>query len=339
MTRRLLPLLALLSACTRDHADDEVLFLRNDGADMPVHIAGATDSGVLVVWLGSGPGDPIDIVRGAATEALEEEIGMVYWDQRGCGSAQGNPAPETFTIEQFVEDTALVVQLVQEHTGADSIFLLGHSWGGTLGTAYLLDEERQAGIAGWIDVAGNHDHPRIFPLKVDWLEGYARARIAEGVEVEHWSEVAAWAATEPALSEDAFETWDHWVGDTNAAFHDPDAGFDVDAEMLFGSGASALAYLAVNQGLAADLVYADGAQQVLAYTDRLGEITVPSLVLWGAHDGIVPLAAGEEAHALLGAPAEHRRLVVLPESAHFSFLEEPEPFAEAVLDFVWTEQR
>ncbi len=59
---------------------------------------------------------------------------------------------------------------------------------------------------------------------------------------------------------------------------------------------------------------------------RLGEITVPTLVLVGRHDWVCPPAASQViADAIPGA-----RLVELSDAGHFGFSETPEPFLRAV---------
>jgi pimeloyl-ACP methyl ester carboxylesterase len=63
---------------------------------------------------------------------------------------------------------------------------------------------------------------------------------------------------------------------------------------------------------------------------RLGRITAPTLLCWGAHDRLAPLAPCGETwqREIPGA-----RLVVFPDTGHVPHLEEPEAVARAVLDF------
>jgi proline iminopeptidase len=330
-----LPLWLLLSACSSLQTDGEFMYLRNAGADLPVWVRGNTDSKVAIVWLSSGPGDPVSVMRGAATDALERRYAMVYWDQRGCGSAQGNPAPDTFTMDQFVEDTDKVIELVRARTHAERIFLLGHSWGGTLGTAYLLDPQRRAKIAGFIDLDGNHDVPLLYPMKLAWLKEYAAQRIADGSNVRHWTEVRDFCASQPPLSRANLARWEDYVDGTNAAFHDPDYDFNVDFDLIFRSPDSAFAYLLVNRSYVEDSLYRDDAVlSEMSYSSRMHEIDTPAALLWGRHDGIVPLPAAHAAYDSLGTPESEKRLRVFEHSAHFPFLEEPDAFVEEVSAFV-----
>jgi proline iminopeptidase len=64
--------------------------------------------------------------------------------------------------------------------------------------------------------------------------------------------------------------------------------------------------------------------------DRLGEISVPTLVMCGRHDPVVPITHSERIHA--GVP--NSELVVFEESGHFPMIEEPEKFRDRVHRFM-----
>ncbi len=62
----------------------------------------------------------------------------------------------------------------------------------------------------------------------------------------------------------------------------------------------------------------------------LGAVRVPTLVLWGSHDPLLPPSIAKRmARAIPGA-----RLVFLEESGHLPMVEEPERFNQVVLDFL-----
>ena len=333
--RRLAFLLFSSLACSEQQTEGDFMYLRIAGADLPIWVRGNVDSGTFIVWLSPGPGDPFEVMRGAGTDALEDEYAVVYWDQRGCGSAQGNPAPSTFTMPQFVADTDAVIELVRQRYHARDIVLVGHSWGGTVATAYLLDEHRQRKISGFIDLGGNHDFARVFPMKLDWLDDWAADRIAAGKHVSHWRDIREWIASDPPLTRDNFDRWAGEIEGTHAAWFDGGDDFDIDFDLLFRSPQSPLAYLMINRDYVVDSLYHDDeAMRSLSYGDRMGAITIPILALWGEGDGIVPLPAAEDALASVGTPADEKSLVVIPEAGHFTFLEQPDAFAQAVLAFV-----
>jgi len=64
--------------------------------------------------------------------------------------------------------------------------------------------------------------------------------------------------------------------------------------------------------------------------DKLASIAVPTLVVWGGEDRIVPLDDGKDfAQRIQGA-----RLVVIPKSGHAPGIEQPDKFLAAVLPFI-----
>jgi pimeloyl-ACP methyl ester carboxylesterase len=66
-------------------------------------------------------------------------------------------------------------------------------------------------------------------------------------------------------------------------------------------------------------------------SDRLAEVAVPTLVLHGRHDRIVPVDAGG---APLAAGIPDARLVVMEHSGHFPFIEESVGFTHAVREWL-----
>lgn len=77
----------------------------------------------------------------------------------------------------------------------------------------------------------------------------------------------------------------------------------------------------------------DAGGQSVDATDRLYLAAhVPTLLVWGARDGIIPVA-----HAYTARDAvPGSRLVVFDESGHFPHCDDPERFVEALLEFVDT---
>jgi proline iminopeptidase len=65
---------------------------------------------------------------------------------------------------------------------------------------------------------------------------------------------------------------------------------------------------------------------------RLGEIRVPTLVVVGENDWLIPPGASRViAEGIPGA-----ELLVIPESGHFSFVERPDVYTDAVRRFLST---
>jgi pimeloyl-ACP methyl ester carboxylesterase len=73
----------------------------------------------------------------------------------------------------------------------------------------------------------------------------------------------------------------------------------------------------------------DGNLTSVEYADRLATITVPTLITVGDHDEVSPSIA-EAIHAKIPGS----KLVILPQSGHMTFVDQPGLFVKTVADFV-----
>jgi 4,5:9,10-diseco-3-hydroxy-5,9,17-trioxoandrosta-1(10),2-diene-4-oate hydrolase len=65
-------------------------------------------------------------------------------------------------------------------------------------------------------------------------------------------------------------------------------------------------------------------------TEDLQRLKPPTLIIWGREDRFLPVAhGGRAAEAIPNA-----RLHVIPEAGHVSFLDQPQAFCQAVLEFL-----
>src|SRR5688500_14152230 len=104
--------LALAAGCAAE--DGRFFFLSSEDADMPVWIRGPDDARNTFVVLNGGPGAPAQtyIGRGALGQ-LEATHRVVYWEQRGGGSAQGNATAETMNVHAIARDLDDLITLVR----------------------------------------------------------------------------------------------------------------------------------------------------------------------------------------------------------------------------------
>lgn len=71
--------------------------------------------------------------------------------------------------------------------------------------------------------------------------------------------------------------------------------------------------------------------QRVSATDRLYlTADLPTLILWGARDPLIPVRHAHEAHGRIGGS----RLEILPGAGHFPHRDDPARFVSALLDFV-----
>ena len=75
--------------------------------------------------------------------------------------------------------------------------------------------------------------------------------------------------------------------------------------------------------------------ELLEYDDtpQLPRISAPTLLIWGANDGLVPFKFGEAYQRLI----THAKLVVISEAGHAPFEEQPDAFLGAFETFLRAE--
>lgn len=105
---------------------------------------GQPDSALLVVIHG-GPGSDYRYLLNCK-EFAGEGFRVVFYDQRGSGLSQRHPKG-SYNIELMINDLGAVIEHYKTRPD-QKVFLLGHSWGGMLATAYI--NEHPAEIDGAI---------------------------------------------------------------------------------------------------------------------------------------------------------------------------------------------
>lgn len=330
----LLILVLIASSCNKVDIsiDRDHFFVSNDDATMPVYVRGNLESDVIILFLHGGPG-------GNASQAtfipsfqeIENSFAIAYWDQRASGLSQGNPDKSTFTVEQFVEDTYFVVDALKKRYIGKQIFLFGHSWGGALGAAYLSTTNYQNNITGFICMDSGHNLAVGLPLSVDWVENYANEQVNQGTNISYWTDVAAWCTTNPDMTNsDNYFKYVDYLNETDAYRHDnQEVEIDnVTAGDILNSRLS-LATLIGGQYLSQNFNILE-----LNLSNEMSAISIPSMVLWGEYDGVNTLDMAYDAYNSLGTDPSQKELVILENSAHEGYLEEPEKFRNHVIDFI-----
>jgi pimeloyl-ACP methyl ester carboxylesterase len=332
----LLVLVAIvLASCSTYYTNGDYFFVRNAGADMPVWVTGNLESETMVLFLHGGPGGNSSTASlFPAFSELEGSYTLAYWDQRASGLSQGNPGVETYTVDQFVEDMDLVVDVLLQLYSPGRLVIFGHSWGGALGVAYLTDPVRQAKVSGFLMHDAGYNLADGLPASGEWMRSFAQDQISAGRNVEYWTSLRDWLADGPDFTVEQnyrrLAASYSVQGESDAYYYDP-ANKGVagpDGEFIFTSFAS-LALLTGGASIRENFNILE-----LDLSSNLPSLTLPTLVMWGRHDGVNTVEMGEDAFALLGTAPTEKRLVVFEESGHQPFVEEPNLFVSEFVTFV-----
>ena len=311
---------------------NDTIFVRHKDADMAAYIHGNGSEKIFLIILHGGPGG-IGLSYRSSTikNEIEKECAVVYFDQRGSGMSQGSYSESGISIDIMAEDILALVKVIKHKYGDDSrFFLLGHSWGGTLGPATLIKD--QSDFLGWIDVDGAHNTQGIYSEYLVNFNRVALEQIEVGNDIDYWESVIDLVNTvDLEYNQDDIYRLNGEAFNAESVLHD--AGFingeaEGESNLLFNYTPLTVIWNALNTQsiLDGDLF------QNINFTDQLSEITIPSLVLWGRHDMVVPIQFAQDSYNNLGST--DKELVIFENSGHSPMLTEPTLFAEKVIGFI-----
>jgi len=274
-----------------------------DGRRLAYRRAG---SGRTLVCHGGGPG--FSSLYLGNLGGLDQDLELVLLDPRGTGGSDRPADPLAYAIDDYADD----VEELREHLGLERIDLLGHSHGGVVAMAYAAR----------------------YPDRV------GRLILA--------STLARWAPEQESAMNEAMAAHkdEPWYEDALAALQAEQAGdFSSDEELgelairefpfyFAHFGEKEQAYLDTLR------VETPNADTLLLFNKEIFEsfdlrselyrITAPTLVVTGELDFITgPVCAAEISAGIADVKTE-----ILPGTGHFVFVESPEAFGRALLDFL-----
>lgn len=315
----------------------ETIVVNNDGAFMPAYVRGNVASKKIIVVLHGGPGgNGIEYSLGEYANQLEKTYGMVYLDQRGQGMAQGKFDATQFTIGKMSEDVyALVLALKAKYGENNKIILLGHSWGGMLGSYFMVNETYQTEVDGWIESNGAHDLPLLNRASVDLFLNVAAEQIAKKHSVEEWELIQTWAKEIDVNSISETQS-----GEINEKGFEVEKYLENDKEINQGIGGSSLKTILfgpmnwLTSSTSGNFTNGQLNTEIenTALTNQLFKIKKPCLFLYSKYDFVVPAELGKTAFA--GVNSTNKKLVIFEKSGHSPMDTEPALFISEVKAFV-----
>jgi pimeloyl-ACP methyl ester carboxylesterase len=324
----------------QDEVLSDVFYVRHKGADMPVYVYGNSSDNVFILLLHGGPGNNVlDFRTSVSAAELEKNYVVVYWQQRGQGSSEGKFDLKDVSIDGMVEDLRAVIKVLNHNYGGDcKIFLLGHSWGGELGTAFLVKNDYQNLVKGWIEVDGAHDIPKVNKEAVKMFLSVGNQQIAAGNSKDKWQEIVDFATKTDTLAIDIktgrelnkyahkVESYllDDGVLQKPASYSAREWGIIYREDFLTGIFTVNNTYIN-NQTFYNEI-------ETTSFTGKLNMIKIPSLFLWGKYDFVVPSRLGEDAYSFV--TSTDKKLILFDKSGHFPMDNEPEKFVQAVSAFI-----
>jgi proline iminopeptidase len=252
-------------------------------------------SGFPVIVLHGGPGMDHSMFR-PYLDPLGDEFRLLYVDERGQGRSE-RVDPATLSLEVFARD----VDRLAEALELDSFALLGHSFGAIITTYHATE----LGTAAAYVISGGGDTSEALEADVD----AALAALGDGGEAIR----SSWEAEKTVETDEQLKQ----LLRDQMPFHfhgEPPPGYGEETV----ASPDVLRHFA-NIGYGA-----------FDYVAKLRDVAKPTLVLVGAHDRTTTPRAARVLHGEI----PNSELVVLSEAGHMSFVEQTEPYLEAVRSFL-----
>jgi pimeloyl-ACP methyl ester carboxylesterase len=111
------------------------------GHGQAISVRAADPDKPVLLYLSGGPGQSDIAFARALLQPFEQDFVVVVWDQRGSGKSYAALDPtSTYSLDALVGDTIALTDYLRDRFAEDKIYLLGESWGSTLGV--LAVQER-----------------------------------------------------------------------------------------------------------------------------------------------------------------------------------------------------
>ncbi len=291
------------------------------GLEQWINIRGKDRSNPVVLFLHGGPGMPMMYLAFKFQRPMEEHFVCIQWDQRGAGKSYSKNVPvESLTVEQILADAAELTQHIRDRFDKEKIYLVGHSWGTYIGM--LLIQRFPKLFEAYVSIGQVVDDKRGREIS----DRYIREQALKMGNQEALDEMA----------EDPDGYREKWLfafggelyGETSytpfikAGLQSPEYGlFDI-YKVARGSIFSSqnMVYNAINGTI----------------FQNIHSVEVPVYFFTGRHDYTTPFELVELFYEQLKAP--RKMLVWFDNSAHFPFYEEPQRFAQKMVDLVLAER-
>jgi proline iminopeptidase len=295
----------LLLAALACGAQSQEGFLNVPGGPVWYRVTGA-GKGVPLMVLHGGPGG-----TSCSLGVLSKLSGqpLVIYDQLGSGRS-GRPADrKLWTVERFVEE----LHAVRQQLGLKRMHLMGHSWGASLATAYVL-AKGTTGIESLVLASG------LLSTK-DWIADAEELRKELPLDVQTMLRRHEAAGTtdsdEYRVAEQEYTR--RFVRRSQKGSPTPECEGSVGNKVIY------------EQMWGPSEFHATGSLKSFDVTGRLGELKLPVLLMVGEFDEARPSTAARYQKMIPGSKME-----VIPGAAHALYMDNLEGTLRVLRQFLST---
>lgn len=305
----------------------EITTVKAENHELGLMIRGASTDNPVVLFLAGGPGGSERGAMRKHLESLEGTFTVATWDQRGSGTSYAALDPtETLTLASQIDETIEVTDYLRRRFGQERIYLLGQSWGSTLGVlAVQAAPDRYAAFIGTGQMVSQLETDRIFYHDtLTWAERSGNTALVEKLRRIGPPPYSEMLDYETALSfEHEVYPYDHsrnseGVGGFSENILVSEYSLPDQVHLLG-------AFMDTFAALYPQLTEID-------FRDSATRFEVPMFFVQGAHEAEGRARLFDEWYPMIEAPTKD--LVVLDTSGHRPLFEQPDEFVEYMNDTV-----
>jgi len=314
----------MISAVVRaDELIDTKFMVPTVKAELYLRVRGVDRSNPVILYLHGGPGEmngPL-LFQAYAGPLLEKHFVVAYLHQRHTCMSPEAPL-NTLTIGQFIKDVDTVVEYLKDEFNQDAIFLIGHSFGGALGYLYLLEHDEN--IAKLVSAGG------AFSTTSIEINGYETV-MKLAIESENQVAVTQLENVGPP----PYETLQGGMVWRMVAMSILDARNEGLSKNLNMSEVMSITGIhEFDVGWQKKFMDVAGMMwtelSTIDLVDDVKNIKTPMLLIAGAKDIMVPFSILEAGFTNYGGEKQY---IILENSNHMMFADEPELFTRKVIEF------
>ena len=262
----------------------------------------AKTNGIELYYETHGEGKPLVLISGLGYSSwqwhkmvplLAEKFQVITFDNRGVGQSDKPAGP--YTAGMLAQDMVGLLDALK----FEKAIIAGHSMGGFVAQAVALDfPQRVEKLILCSTNFGGPNHVPVTPEAMKVLTDVSSdvlTRFKNGLAV---STAPGWAEKNPAM----IEEWIQW------RVANPIEPVHYQAQMAIGLSLM---------------------PEAAAFENKLSRLSVPTLILFGAHDKVVPPANAD----LLSKKIAGSTVVIFPDAGHFFPIEIAEAASRVITDF------
>jgi proline iminopeptidase len=271
----------------------------------------------VLLYLHGGPGHSLIPFAYVASSFLTDRFTVVYWDQRGAGlSFEAADPPETLSVRQLVLDTLSVTRYLEHRFNQKKIYLLGHSWGSTLGS--LVVQESPSDFYAYIGVGQVISQRSLNHGRYEWLT----ETIPSLLSTKDRNDLKRMDPYAPVSI--------RYVNKYGGSIHNITS--DRMQQIMSSSPYCPEKYTAELYDKGAELSQRmlEKEMNAIDLFKQASEVPIPVYFFLGKYDCVTPTAPVLEYFKGLRAP--HKEIIWFEESGHHMDIEEPQKFQQILID-------